>query len=123
MATDGKRYKASYDGQAEEVAEVEEEEDVILNFPDPGGFDGDIIKLELVKFMYGDKTEPLLEDIDLTIGFQSRIALLGRNGCGKSTLIKLTVGALQPKGGKITIDARAKIEYLAQHQLEQVCPF
>ena len=120
MATDGKRYKSSYDGVAEEVEEVQEDEEVVLNFPDPGGFDGDIIKLELVKFGYDDSERPLLNDVDLTIGFQSRIALLGRNGCGKSTLIKLTVGALQPKGGKVTIDARAKIEYLAQHQLEQV---
>ena len=40
----------------------------------------------------------------------------------KSTLIKLAVGALQPTKGKVQIDARAKIEYLAQHQLEQLDP-
>ena len=40
----------------------------------------------------------------------------------KSTLIKLVVGALQPLKGKSVIDGRAKIEYLAQHQLEQLDP-
>jgi len=89
MAQDGKRWKASYDGDAEEVEEYEEDEDVVLNFPDPGSFDGNIIQLELVKFGYGDdqRTTMLLEDIDLTIGFKSRIALLGRNGCGTIFLL------------------------------------
>ena len=77
MAQDGKRWKASYDGDAEEVEEYEEDEEVVLNFPDPGGFDGDIIQLERAKFGYDDNST-LLKDIDLTIGFKSRIALLGK---------------------------------------------
>jgi ATP-binding cassette, subfamily F, member 3 len=40
----------------------------------------------------------------------------------KSTLIKLVVGALQSTHGKIKVDGRARIEYLAQHQLEQLDP-
>ena len=82
MAQDGKRWKASYDGDAEEVEDVEEEEEVVLKFPDPGSFDKDMIKLEQVKFGY-DKNKILLEDVDLTVDLSSRIALLGRNGCGK----------------------------------------
>lgn len=121
MAQDGKRWKASYDGDAEEIEEVEDDEEVVLKFPDPGSFDKDIIRLEQVKFGYStDKI--LLEDVDLTVNIKSRIALLGRNGCGKSTLIKLTVGGLQPLTGQAKIDPRAKIEYLAQHQLEQLDP-
>jgi ATPase subunit of ABC transporter with duplicated ATPase domains len=121
MAQDGKKWKASDGVEAEEVEEVQEEEKVILNFPDPGSFDGDIIRLEQAKFGYSpDKI--LLKGVDLTVTLKSRIALLGRNGCGKSTLIKLIVGALHPLGGKAIIDPRAKIEYLAQHQLEQLDP-
>lgn len=92
-----------------------------LKFPDPGSFDKDIIRLEQVKFGYTEESI-LLEDVDLTVSMKSRIALLGRNGCGKSTLIKLTVGGLQPLAGAVKIDPRAKIEYLAQHQLEQLDP-
>jgi ATP-binding cassette subfamily F protein 3 len=121
MSQEGKKYKASYDGDAEEIEEYEEEDEVELKFPDPGGFDGDIVKLERVKFGYSpDKI--LLNEVDLTISMKSRVALLGRNGCGKSTLIKIVVGALQPLTGKGAIDGRAKIEYLAQHQLEQLDP-
>lgn len=78
---DGKKFKASYDGEAEEVEEYEEDEEVVLTFPDPGGFDANIVGLNQVTFGYTpDKI--LLEEVDLTIDMKSRIALLGRNGCG-----------------------------------------
>lgn len=120
-AGEGRKFKASYDGEAEEVEEYEEDEEVVLNFPDPGGFDGNIVTLDRVTFGYSaDRT--LLKEVDLTIDMNSRVALLGRNGCGKSTLIKVIVGALSPNEGKVSINGRAKIEYLAQHQLEQLDP-
>lgn len=103
------------------MGEVEADEVVVLKFPDPGSFDKDIIRLEQVGFGYSSDNI-LLENVDLTVNIRSRIALLGRNGCGKSTLIKLTVGGLQPLSGLAKIDPRAKIEYLAQHQLEQLDP-
>jgi len=118
----GKRWKASYDGEAEEVEEFVEEEDVVLRFPDPGSFQGDIVKMDQVTFGYDVSEKPLLNKVDLGVNMQSRVALLGRNGCGKSTLIKLVCGSLEPTKGKVTINARAKIEYLAQHQLEQLDP-
>ena len=121
MAQDGKKWKASYDGDAEEVEEFIEDDTVELKFPDPGSFDGDMIRLEQVEFGYSPE-KTLLKDVDMSISLESRVALLGRNGMGKSTLIKLAVGALQPVKGKAVIDSRAKIEYLAQHQLEQLDP-
>ena len=124
MAQEGRRFKASYDGPAEEVEEYKEDEKVTLTFPDPGDFDGDAIKLEQVHFGYNPETsnDMLLKEVDMTIDTKSRVALLGRNGCGKSTLIKLIVGDLNAVKGKATINSRAKIEYLAQHQLEQLDP-
>jgi len=59
----------------------------------------------------------------MTVDLRSRTALLGRNGAGKSTLIKLIVGSLTPTKGNCKVDGRAKIEYLAQHQLEQLDPY
>mmetsp|Transcript_9988 Transcript_9988/g.14012 ORF Transcript_9988/g.14012 Transcript_9988/m.14012 type:complete len:851 (-) Transcript_9988:83-2635(-) len=120
-AGEGRKYKASYDGDAEEIEEYQEDEEVTLTFPDPGPFDGDIVCLDQVTFGY-DSEHILLKDVDLTIDSKSRVALLGRNGCGKSTLIKLVVGALEPLKGKASRDGRSKIEYLAQHQLEQLDP-
>ncbi len=121
MAQEGKRWKASYDGDAEEVEEYVEDEKVELTFPDPGSFNGDIVMLDQTTFGYNSE-RILLEKVDLSVDMKSRIALLGRNGCGKSTLIKIIVGALRPLSGQVRIDGRAKIEYLAQHQLEQLDP-
>eukprot|EP00956_Cyclotella_meneghiniana_P041113 scaffold215099_cov69-Cyclotella_meneghiniana.AAC.4 len=121
MAQEGKKFKASYDGDAEEIEEYQEDEEVVLTFPEPGGFDGDIVRLELMSFGYSPEYT-LLKNVDLSINMSSRVALLGRNGCGKSTLIKVIVGALQANKGKVSINGRAKIEYLAQHQLEQLDP-
>lgn len=121
MAQEGKKWKASYDGQVEEVEEFVEEEKVELKFPDPGSFDKDIVALDQVSFGYTPH-KVLLKDVDLLVDINSRVALLGRNGCGKSTLIKLIVGQLQASSGNVRIDPRAKIEYLAQHQLEQLDP-
>ena len=64
-----------------------------------------------------------LKDVDLSVGAKSRVCLLGRNGSGKSTLIKLLVGDLAPTAGDVFVEAGAKIEFLAQHQLEQLDPF
>ena len=121
MASEGKKFKASYDGEAKEIEEYEEEEEVVLNFPDPGGFSENMVTLDQVSFGYSPGNT-LLKDVDLTIDMNSRVALLGRNGCGKSTLIKLIVGALSTNKGKVSINARVKTEYLAQHQLEQLDP-
>jgi ATPase subunit of ABC transporter with duplicated ATPase domains len=112
-ASEGRKFKASYDGQAEEIEAYEEDEEVTIVFPDPGGFDGAIVTLERVTFGYTPE-KILLDSADLSIDLQSRVGLLGRNGCGKSTLIKLIVGALQANKGKVSINGRAKIEYLAQ---------
>ena len=69
------------------------------------------------------QASPLLRNVEMQIDCKSRIALLGRNGCGKSTLIKLMVGTLRPnRGGQVKLNGNAKIEYVAQHQLEQLDP-
>ncbi|GMH77460.1 hypothetical protein TL16_g07417 [Triparma laevis f. inornata] len=81
-----------------------------------------MVELDRVKFGY-EGAELLMKSVDLVIDNKSRVALLGRNGCGKSTLIKLIVGSLTPLSGSAKIDGRAKIEYLAQHQLEQLDPY
>ena len=103
MAQDGKRWKASYDGDAEEVDEVEEDDTVVLKFPDPGRFDGNIVRLEEVKFGYSPE-KILLEGVDLTVTMKSRIALVSRFcvGCYMqlSSLHILTVFVLTKAGPK-----------------------
>ena len=76
MAQDGKKWKASYDGDAEEVEEVVEDDTVVLKFPDPGSFDGEMVRLEQVRFGYSPE-QVLLDNVDLSITLKSRVALLG----------------------------------------------
>ncbi len=67
---------------------------------------------------YGERV--VLRSIGMTIAPGSRIALLGRNGAGKSTMMKLLAGELAPLSGKRTEARDLRIGYFAQHQLEQL---
>jgi ATP-binding cassette subfamily F protein 3 len=77
-----------------------------------------LLALEKQSAGYGDRV--VLENISMTIAPGSRIALLGRNGAGKSTMMKLLAGELTALQGKRTEARDLKIGYFAQHQLEQL---
>jgi ATP-binding cassette subfamily F protein 3 len=78
-----------------------------------------IITLEEVLAGYSPDT-PILKGLNLSISADDRIALLGANGNGKSTLIKLLSGKLSPFKGKFHQLAKLKIGYFAQHQSEEL---
>ena len=58
--------------------------------------------------------------LNLRIDQDDRIALLGRNGEGKSTLSKLLAGKLQPCEGKLNRSSKLRIGYFAQHQVDEL---
>ncbi len=66
--------------------------------------------------------QPVLRRLDLRIDNDDRIALLGSNGNGKSTLVKLLAGRLAPETGRITRADRMEVAYFAQHQLDELNP-
>ena len=66
--------------------------------------------------------KPVLRRVTLRIDNDDRIALLGANGNGKSTLTKLISGRLAPSEGRITRADRLKVAYFAQHQLDELDP-
>jgi ATP-binding cassette, subfamily F, member 3 len=63
---------------------------------------------------------PILSGLSLRIDNDDRIALLGSNGNGKSTLVKLLAGRLAPEHGTLTRAATLKVGYFAQHQLDEL---
>lgn len=67
-----------------------------------------------------DASKPILKKMNLILNPGDRIALLGPNGEGKSTLIKTLTGHLPPLSGIIHRSAHLKIGYYAQHQLEEL---
>ncbi len=64
--------------------------------------------------------KPVLKDLNIRIDNDDRIALLGSNGNGKSTLVKLIAARLEPMEGTVTRASRLKIAYFAQHQLDEL---
>jgi ATP-binding cassette subfamily F protein 3 len=62
---------------------------------------------------------PVLSGLSLRIDNDDRIALLGSNGNGKSTLVKLLAGKLPPEHGAVTRAATLKVGYFAQHQVDE----
>ncbi|MCA1432663.1 ABC-F family ATP-binding cassette domain-containing protein [Bradyrhizobium sp. BRP20] len=67
-----------------------------------------------------DPASPVLGRVTLRIDNDDRIALLGANGNGKSTLVKLLAGRLAPFSGKVTRADKLSIAYFAQHQLDEL---
>jgi ATP-binding cassette subfamily F protein 3 len=67
-----------------------------------------------------ERGRPILTDLSLRIDNDDRIALLGSNGNGKSTLVKLLAGKLLPEHGTITRAPTLKVGYFAQHQVDEL---
>jgi ATP-binding cassette subfamily F protein 3 len=78
-----------------------------------------IIAVDGVSVGY-DPKNPVLNRVTLRIDNDDRIALLGSNGNGKSTLVKLLANRLSPFSGKITRADKISIAYFAQHQLDEL---
>jgi ATP-binding cassette subfamily F protein 3 len=78
-----------------------------------------IIALDNVAVGYAPG-EPVLRRLTLRIDDDDRIALLGANGNGKSTLVKLIAGRLAPLSGQVTRAQKLDVGYFAQHQLDEL---
>ncbi len=87
-------------------------------FPEPQNLASPLIKLDSVSVGYDDCV--VLKNLNLNIGNEDRIALLGANGNGKSTLAKLLSARLQPMSGQIIKSSKLEVGYFAQHQSEEL---
>jgi ATPase subunit of ABC transporter with duplicated ATPase domains len=89
-------------------------------------FPGPLVSLEKATFKYPltKKTATpapiVLQDIDLTIHMGDRIGIVGLNGCGKSTLIKLLTDTSKPSKGTVTRHPRLRMGYYSQHAVEDL---
>jgi ATP-binding cassette subfamily F protein 3 len=122
------RYKASKARQAqsrlkmlarmEPIAEHTEEGGVSFAFPEPGQLAPPIANFENASVGY-DGT-PVLRRLNLRLDPDDRIALIGANGNGKSTFIRLLAGRLAPMAGVVARAPKLRVGYFAQHQAEEL---
>lgn len=91
---------------------------VNFNFPSPDELAPPLIRLDNVSVGYGDRV--VLRKLGLRIDADDRIALLGANGNGKSTLVKLLAGRLGTMGGEMFRSSKLRVGYFAQHQSDEL---
>ena len=92
-------------------------------FPDPGPLENiksmskGILKMKGVTFTYPTRTVPTIYDVDLECSRISRVGVIGANGAGKSTAIKILIGELKtkPGEGEVTKFPGMRLAYIAQH--------
>ncbi len=89
-----------------------------FEFPSPEKLNNSLLTIENGVAGYDDK--PVLQHLDLRIEPDDRIALLGANGNGKSTLAKILSHRLLLMSGKMTTAKKMKIAYFSQHQTEEL---
>jgi ATP-binding cassette subfamily F protein 3 len=123
------RYKASKARQAqsrikalermEPIASVVDARTVTFRFPEAKGLAPPLMTLDQAAVGYG-VDRPVLRHLNLRLDPDDRIALLGPNGNGKSTLVKLLAGRLQASGGRLFRAPKLSIGYFAQDQAEEL---
>jgi ATP-binding cassette subfamily F protein 3 len=101
----------------DEIPPVIGERVVKFDFPTPLELAPPLITLEGVDVGYDGK--PILRGLNLRIDGDDRIALLGANGNGKSTLVKLLAGRLETMAGRLVKSGKLKVGYFAQHQADE----
>ena len=74
-----------------------------------------LMKMDNVSLTYPGNTVPTIQDITVRVSMASRVACVGVNGAGKSTMIKVLTGELEPTKGSVWKYQNAKIGYIAQH--------
>jgi len=92
-----------------------------FDFPEPPELRPPLISLEKASVGY-EPGRPVLTGLDLRLDPDDRIALLGANGNGKSTLAKLLAGRLAPQSGRQHRSPKLGIGFFAQHQIEDMSP-
>ncbi|KMW57442.1 ABC transporter ATP-binding protein uup [Candidatus Rhodobacter oscarellae] len=122
------RYKADKAKQAqsrlkaiarmEMITPPEEAAAQVFTFPEPEELSPPIVNLESASVGYNDSA--VLKKLNLRIDQDDRIALLGRNGEGKSTLSKLLAEKLEAMGGRMTRARKLRVGYFAQHQVDEL---
>jgi ATP-binding cassette, subfamily F, member 3 len=100
------------------IAEMANDPTLSFGFPNPSELRPPLITLDLASVGYGEV--PILKRLNLRLDPDDRIALLGRNGNGKTTLARLLAAQLTPMDGAMNASAKMKVGYFTQYQVEEL---
>ncbi len=100
------------------IAESYNDPTLSFGFPDPTELRPPLITLDMAAVGYSDV--PILKRLNLRLDPDDRIALLGRNGNGKTTLARLLAAQLAPMEGDMAASGKMKVGYFTQYQVEEL---
>ena len=98
----------------------------VMRFPQPGFIEGvksktkPLMKMAGVTYTYPVNSEPTVKDVTVQVSLASRVACVGPNGVGKSTMIKLLTGEVVPQDGTVWKHPNARVAYVAQHAFHHI---
>ncbi|NP_001082556.1 uncharacterized protein LOC398565 [Xenopus laevis] len=103
-----------------ELKPMEKDTEVILRFPDGfEKFSPPILQLDEIDFWYSSD-QPIFKKLSVSADLESRICVVGENGAGKSTMLKLLMGELSAVQGIRNAHRNLKIGYFSQHHIDQL---
>jgi len=97
-----------------------------FKFPQPGPIEGvksrskALMKMAHCDFTYPGNTTPTLFDISIQVSMASRVGVVGENGAGKSTMIKVLTGEVVPQTGDVWKHPNCRVAYVAQHAFHHI---
>ncbi len=100
------------------IAAAIEDPTLAFTFPSPPELRPPLITMDMAAVGYGET--PVLKRVNLRIDPDDRVALLGRNGNGKTTLARLMAAQLAPMEGAMTASAKMNVGYFTQYQVEEL---
>ena len=100
------------------IAELIDDPTLSFDFPDPDELRPPLVTLDMASVGYGET--PILKRLNLRLDPDDRIALLGRNGNGKTTLARLLAAQLAPMEGGKTASGKMRVGYFTQYQVEEL---
>src|SRR5215213_4423889 len=101
------------------IAALADDPSLSFDFPSPSELRPPLITLDMASVGYAADT-PVLSRLNLRIDPDDRIALLGRNGNGKTTLARLLAAQLAPMHGEVHASSKIKVGYFTQYQVEEL---
>jgi len=101
------------------IEELLEDPTVIFIFPTPDPLRPPLLKIDHGSFGYTDQA-PILKNVNFAVDMESRIAIVGANGVGKTTLLKMITGDLNLSDGESTRHNRLRTAMFTQHHIDSL---